>query len=182
MLLQAGNMRNVAPNDGNPVLEFLLSFEPIGMIVGILIAIFLIFMLIHFVTNVIPELIGQKTLVDHIEQTQRKRDFQERDIIKKREENIRIQNIQQQERNEDLKRMAEIQVAIRGNSKEKWQKQIEDFFSKPPFSEFDEITKERLKQSMKDNYKEQNQKIYDDYIKYNQHMLVDLTKHFNHKK
>jgi hypothetical protein len=182
MLLQAGNMRNVAPYDGNPVLEYLLSFEPIGMIVGFLIAIFLIFMLIHFVTNVIPELMGQKTLVDHIEQTQKKRDLKERDVIKKREESIRIQNIQYQERNENLKNRAEVEVAMRGTTEQKWQKQIEDVFSKPPFSEFDEKTKEKLKASMKNKYKEHNQKIYDDYIKNNQHMLIDLSKHFNPKR
>lgn len=180
-ILQIGNMRNIAPNDGNPVLEYFFSFEPIGMIVAVLIAIFLIFMFLHFLTNVIPELIGHKTLVDHLEQTQRKRELSESEIMLKREERIRIQNKQFQERNEKLKRKAEIEVAMRGYTKEKWQKHIDDIFCNPPFSDLNEIKKEKLKNLMMDKYKEQNQKIYDEYIRNNQHILIDLSKHFNHR-
>lgn len=150
MVLQVGNMRNVAPYEGNPVLEFLLSFKPVGIIVGLLLLIIFLFIVFSFFSEVIPELFGRKGLTEYTDN--KKSQFKEISsnqpiTYRLYSNNIEVITEEQLKSIDILKAQIEI-CYIRELTNEKFGEYIKSYFDKPKFSNITNITKAEICNAM----------------------------------
>lgn len=174
ILLQVGNMRNVAPNDGNPVLDFLMQFPFFSTLFFIIATLVFLFFIFSFFGSVVPEMFGKKDVFDYIKTKKSKKVEAEKQIQIKNEEKITKERQEFRERRNRLNSRAETEVLLKGYTKEKWLAKLERDFQKSPYSEIEDRLKDTLRELMKDGYIAHNKNIYDNYIRYNQGDLFDL--------
>ena len=174
ILLQVGNMRNVAPNDGNPVLDFLMQFSFFSTLFFIIAALVFLFFIFSFFGFVVPEIFGGKDIIEHLETKSTKKEVEKKDLqLRLGQKRIQEQN-EYRVRSRWLHEKAEREVLTYGCTKET----LDEIFNIPAFEKMDEKTKKTIKEAIKDSAKKENQKIYDAYILHNQSSLIDLDKFF----
>jgi len=182
ILLQAGNMRNVSPYEGNPVMEFLMQFSFFSTLFFIIAALVFLFFIFSFFGSVVPEMFGKKDVFDYIDTKKSKKVEEEKQIQIKKEEKITKERQEFRERSKRLNSRAETQVFLIGYTEEKWLAKLKKDFERPPYSEFDEKTKQLIWDALKDGWKDYNKKIKDDYLDVHQGDLLDLENLFKFKK
>ena len=107
---------------------------------------------------------------------------EEKQIQIKKEEKITKERQEFRERSKRLNSRAETQVFLIGYTEEKWLAKLKKDFERPPYSEFDEKTKQLIWDALKDGWKDYNKKIKDDYLDVHQGDLLDLENLFKFKK
>jgi hypothetical protein len=182
IILQVGNMRNVAPYEDNPVMDTIASIEPFGTIILIIAAIVFLFIVFSFFGSVVPEMLGKKDVFHYVETRNTKKVEQQKQIQIKKEEKIEKERQDFRQRSNSLNFRAESEVLRRGYTEEKWIEKLKKDFERPPYSEFDEKTKELVWNALKDGWKDYNKKIKDDYLFLNRGDFLDLDNLFKFKK
>ena len=173
ILLQAGNMRNVAPYEGNPIMEFLMQFSFFSTLFFIIAALVFLFFIFSFFGFVVPEIFGGKDIIEYLETKSTKKEVEKKDLqLRLGQKRIQEQN-EYRERSRCLHEEAERKVLTYGWTKEK----LDEIFNIPAFEKMDEKTKKTIKEAIKDSAKKENQKIYDAYILHNQASLIDLSQY-----
>jgi hypothetical protein len=176
IVLNVGNMRNIVPYEGNSSLDFFASMEPFGTILLIIAALTVLFMTLSFFTVVLPELLGKKDVFQIVEsrgikkEEEKKQNQIEQELKKTKEFQVVKEKVKR------LNSKAEREVLMRGYTKETWLLKLKKDFEKTPYSTLDEKTKELIWNKLKDGWIIYNEKLKEDFLKYNQGDLFDIKR------
>jgi hypothetical protein len=154
-------------------------FSTLFFIIAVLVFLFIIF---SFIGSVVPEMFGKKDVFAYIEAKKNKKVEEEKQIQIKKEEKITKERQEFRERSNRLNSRAEIEVLLTGYTEERWLAKLKKDFERPPYSEFDEKTKQLIWDALKNGWKDYNKKIKDNYLYVHQGDLLDLENLFKFKK
>jgi len=165
-------MRNVAPYEGNPIIEFLMQFSFFSILFFIIAALVFLFIVISFFGFALPEIFGGKDIIEHLEAKRIKKEADKNDFqIRLEQKRVQEQTIFR-ERSRRLHEEAKRKVLTHGYTEEQFYK----FLNSPAFEKMDEETKKKVRESIKNLVKEKNQEIYEAYVLHNQASLIDFDK------